>query len=206
MAGLTGRGRVDKRRAILEAAFAVFAREGYAQARVDVIAAEAGVAKATVYNHFGDKETLLRETFSALAESALARNMAAVERLDGRGELRETLVDVGLRLVRCYCDERSWAMRRLLAAEIGQFPDLLDIVQGQVSERVTEALADRLARLTLAGRLRAADPLLAAEHFFALLTGPVETRSRLGTRAVPDKELEDVAEAAVSTFLAAFAG
>src|SRR5688500_9283922 len=122
MAGLTGRGRVDKRRAILDAAFAVFAREGYAQAGVDVIAAEAGVAKATVYNHFGDKETLLRETFNALADSALARNMAAVERLNGRGDLRKTLEDVGLRMVRCHCDERSWAMRRLLAAEIGQFP------------------------------------------------------------------------------------
>lgn len=138
MAGLTGRGRVDKRRAILDAAFAVFAREGYAQAGVDVIAAEAGVAKATVYNHFGDKETLLRETFGALAESALAQNLAAVERLSGRGELRETLEDVGLRLARCYCDERSRAMRRLLAAEAGQFPELLDIVQGQVAERVRD--------------------------------------------------------------------
>jgi AcrR family transcriptional regulator len=96
-------------------------------------------------------------------------------------------------------------MRRLLAAEVGQFPDLLDIVQGQVAERVTEALADRLARLSLAGHLRAADPLLAAEHFFALLTGPVETRSRLGTRDVPDKELREVVRAAVQTFLAAFA-
>ncbi|MFF6008462.1 TetR/AcrR family transcriptional regulator, partial [Prauserella flavalba] len=41
------------------------AREGYPQARVDQIAAEAGVAKATVYNHFGDKENLFRETIAA---------------------------------------------------------------------------------------------------------------------------------------------
>ncbi|MFB4318995.1 TetR/AcrR family transcriptional regulator C-terminal domain-containing protein [Actinomadura sp. 21ATH] len=201
MAELTGRGRVDKRRAILDAAFAVFARDGYAQAGVDVIAAEAGVAKATVYNHFGDKETLLRATFGALAESALERNLAAVERLRESGE---ELEEVGFLLARCYCDERSRAMRRLLAAEAGRFPDLLDIVQGQVADRVAQALADRLARLSLAGRLRTPDPLLAAEQFLALLTGPAETRSRLGTRDVPDEELRDVAKAAARTFLAAF--
>jgi AcrR family transcriptional regulator len=202
----TSRGRIDKRQAILDAAFTVFAREGYAQAGVDVIAAEAGVAKATVYNHFGDKQTLLRQTFAALADRALAQNLAAVERITDRGgELRAMLEDVGFRLLQCYCDDRSWAMRRLLSAEINQFPELLDIVQGQVADRVTEALADRLARLSLAGRLRATDPLLAAEQLTALLAGPMDKRSRLGTQPVPDTELRNVASAAVHTFLQAFA-
>ncbi|MYW05227.1 TetR/AcrR family transcriptional regulator [Streptomyces sp. SID3343] len=201
------RGRIDKREAILDAAFTVFAREGYAQAGVDVIAAEAGVAKATVYNHFGDKETLLRRTFVAHAERASARNLAAVELLthSGDDDPRAVLEDVGLRLLHCYCDDRSWALRRLLAAELNKFPDLLDIVQGQVSDRVTEALADRLARLTLAGRLRLTDPLLAAEQFSALLVGPMDRRARLGTRTVPDAELRAAASAAVRTFLRAFA-
>ncbi|NYI03522.1 TetR/AcrR family transcriptional regulator [Allostreptomyces psammosilenae] len=200
------RGRIDKRWAILDAAFAVFAREGYAQAGVDAIAAEAGVAKATVYNHFGDKETLLRQAVTAHAERALAQNLAAVERLTDRGgELGAMLQDVGYHLLQCYCDERSWALRRLLAAELHQFPDLLDIVQGQVADRVTEALADRLARLALAGRLNTTDALLAAEQFSGLLVGPVEKRSRLGTRQLPDAELRDVVGAAVCTFLRAFA-
>src|SRR4051812_26715792 len=148
--GLTrGRGRIDKRRAILDASFAVFAREGYAQAGVDVIAAEAGVAKATVYNHFGDKESLLRQTVAALAERALAQNLAAVEQLTDPGggpdgepaeRLRTMLEDVGLRLAQCYCDERSWALRRLLSAELNQFPDLLDLVQVQASDRISAAL------------------------------------------------------------------
>ena len=199
------RGRIDKRQAILDAAFAVFAREGYAQAGVDVIAAEAGVAKATVYNHFGDKETLLRQAITAQADRALAKNMAALERLtDGGGEPRAMLEEVGHSLLRCYCDDRSWALRRLLAAELNQFPDLLDIVQGRAAERVAQALADRLARLTLAGRLRATDPARAAEQFSALLTGPMEARSRLGTREVTDAELRSVAAAAVHTFLLAF--
>jgi AcrR family transcriptional regulator len=199
------RGRIDKRQAILDAAFTVFAREGYAQAGMDVIAAEAGTAKATVYNHFHDKETLLRQAIAAEADRALAKNLAAVERLSEHGgELRTMLEDVGHRLLQCYCEDRSWAVRRLLSAEINQFPDLLDIVQGRAADRVTDALANRMARLTVAGQLRTTDPLLAAEQFSALLLGPMDKRSRLGTRHVPDSELRTVSRAAVHTFLQAF--
>jgi TetR/AcrR family transcriptional repressor of mexJK operon len=199
------RGRIDKRQAILDAAFAVFARAGYAQAGVDVIAAEAGVAKATVYNHFQDKESLLQQVINTEAERALAENLAAVERLTDHGaDLRTTLERVGQHLVRCYLDDRSWALRRLLAAEVNQFPDLLDAVQVRVADRVTEAIADRLARLAVAGQLQLTDPLLAAEHFAALLTGSLDRRARLGTRRVPDPELRTVTRAAVHTFLRAF--
>ncbi|MGW6741439.1 TetR/AcrR family transcriptional regulator [Streptomyces sp. NPDC055025] len=52
------RGRIDKRRAILDAAFTVFARRGYGQVCVKEIAEVAGVAEPTVYNHLNDKETL----------------------------------------------------------------------------------------------------------------------------------------------------
>ncbi|WP_342776361.1 TetR/AcrR family transcriptional regulator C-terminal domain-containing protein [Streptomyces armeniacus] len=44
----------------------------------------------------------------------------------------------------------------------------------------------------------------AAEQFLALLTGPMEQRSLLGTRAVPETELRAAAQAAVRTFLLAF--
>ncbi|KAA5826097.1 TetR/AcrR family transcriptional regulator [Saccharopolyspora hirsuta] len=201
----TARGRIDKRQAILGAAMQVFAREGYAQAGVEVIAAEAGVAKPTVYNHFGDKQTLFREAVAADADRALERNLAVVEQLRADGDLRPVLEEVGFRLLECYCDERSWVLRRLLHAELGRFPDLIDIVRGRAADRVTEALADRLARLVLAGRLRSCDPGEAAEQFTALLTGPMEARARFGTREVPDAELREVAASAVDTFLRAFA-
>ncbi|GAA3778183.1 TetR/AcrR family transcriptional regulator [Plantactinospora mayteni] len=202
---IAARGRIEKRQAIVDAAFAVFARAGYAQAGVDVIAAEAGVAKATVYSHFGDKENLLREAIAASADQALARNLATIETLtDHSDDIRASLERVGIRLLECYCDDRSWALRRLLSAEINQFPDLLDIIHTRAAERVTEALADRLARLTVAGHLHTPAPRLAAEQFFALLTGPMDTRARLGTRHVPNSERRAVARAAVHTFLQAF--
>ena len=199
------RGRIDKRQAILDAAFTVFARQGYANACVKEIAAEANVAKPTVYNHLNDKANLFRQAVQIAADEATAQNLAAVERLFAPGDdLHAALVSVAQALLLCYGSEQSLALRRLLYAEVARFPDLLDTVQGQGADRITEAMADRLARLTLSGRLNATDPVQAAEQFLALLTGPMETRSRYGTQQIPTAELNSMAEAAVATFLKAF--
>jgi hypothetical protein len=123
----------------------------------------------------------------------------------GDGDLPPTLQAVGLRLLECYCDDRAGGLRRLLAAETSQFPDLLDIIHARATDRVTEAMADRLARLTVAGKLDTPDPALAAEQFFALLTRAMERRTRLGTVRVPRTELRAMARAAVGTFPRAFA-
>ncbi|MCP2261323.1 transcriptional regulator, TetR family [Streptoalloteichus tenebrarius] len=202
----TPRGRIDKRNAILEAAFAVFARDGYAKASVDAIADAAGVAKPTVYNHFGGKEGLFRQAVSTTAERATARSLAVVHGLGSDvDDLAHALREVGYRLLLCYTSEEAWALRRLLHAEISRFPDVFDTVRGSGPDQFSEALADRLARLALAGRLRLEDPVRAAEQFVALLTGPVEGRSALGTRPVSDQELRDTVAAAVETFTRAFA-
>jgi AcrR family transcriptional regulator len=55
---------VDKRRAILDAAVRVFAREGFHSARVSDVADEAGVAYGLVYHYFDSKDQMLNELFS----------------------------------------------------------------------------------------------------------------------------------------------
>ncbi|PPJ22611.1 TetR family transcriptional regulator [Nocardia nova] len=199
------RGRIDKRRAILEAAFVVFARRGYALACVQEIAEEAGVAKPTIYNHLDDKETLFRHALTAVADEVLAENLSVVERLRNPGaDVRTTLEDVAYRLIRACCTERSRSLRWLTYAQVAQFPDLIDIVMSRTSFQLADALADRIARLSLSGRLRGCDPAVAAEQFLVLITGPMEGRSRLGTRKVSAAEMRAVAAAAVDTFWCAY--
>ncbi|MGW5377964.1 TetR/AcrR family transcriptional regulator [Nocardia sp. NPDC003999] len=199
------RGRIDKRQAILDAAFAVFARRGYAQACVQEIAEAAGVAKPTIYNHLNDKETLFRHTLAAAGDAVLAENLAVVDRLRNPGpDLRATLEDLAYRLIRVCCSERSRSLRWLTYGQVAQFPDLIDIVVSRTSDQLADALADRLARLSLSGRLRACDPATAAEQFLALITGPMEGRSRLGTRKVSTTEMRAVATTGVDTFLRAY--
>jgi len=54
----------DKRRAILDAAITVFARQGFHSARVSDVAAEAGVAYGLVYHYFDSKDQMLNELFT----------------------------------------------------------------------------------------------------------------------------------------------
>jgi AcrR family transcriptional regulator len=72
---LRQRLREETRAAILAAAEEVFAGRGLHRARMESIAARAGVAVGTLYNHFQDREALL----SALVRS---RRQALLDRVD----------------------------------------------------------------------------------------------------------------------------
>lgn len=63
---------VDKRRAILDAAIRVFARQGYHATRVSDIADEAGVAYGLVYHYFRSKEAVMNELFGERWQLLLA--------------------------------------------------------------------------------------------------------------------------------------
>ncbi|WP_331748885.1 TetR/AcrR family transcriptional regulator [Streptomyces chartreusis] len=200
------RARLDRRQAILEGAFTVFARQGYAQSCMQDIADEAGVAKPTMYNYFSDKATLFQEALQVVARSTLNDRLAVLEPLVDPGEdLRAVLESTGHELVRLHCDDRSWALRRLLLSEITRLPGLLDIIRETGTQRLQQALAGALARLMVAGRLRSTDPGQAAEQFIALLTGPLEARCLMATRRIDDTEVQDMVRAAVRTFLRAMA-
>ncbi|WP_194834273.1 TetR/AcrR family transcriptional regulator [Nocardia sp. XZ_19_369] len=201
----TARGRIDKRQAILDVAFTVFARRGYDKTCVQEIADEAGVAKPTVYNHLTDKQTLFRHAVLAAADAVAAETLTVIERLRNPGDdLPAALIDMAGDLLRVCSSERALALRALTYAQLAAFPELTDVVLERTSQRIAEALTDRLARLTLSGGLRTTDPAQAAEQLLALLTAPLEARSKLGTRAVPDAELRRIAEAAIHTFLSAY--
>jgi len=67
----------DKRAAILAAAYKVLEARGYASATVDQIAAEAHVAKGSVYNYFHSKQDIFMDLFT----EQLASDEADFDRL-----------------------------------------------------------------------------------------------------------------------------
>jgi TetR/AcrR family transcriptional regulator, fatty acid metabolism regulator protein len=80
----------DKRRAILDAAITVFARQGFHSSRVSDVAAEAGVAYGLVYHYFDSKDQMLNELFSErwallveASQEIRASDLAPRERLAG---------------------------------------------------------------------------------------------------------------------------
>src|SRR5262249_35880068 len=79
-----------RRRTILEAALSEFAERGFAAARLDDVAARAGVAKGTLYLYFEHKEALFEELIRSavspvidqFSKIAAAPDLSPIEALD----------------------------------------------------------------------------------------------------------------------------
>ncbi len=67
------------RRALLDAAEAMFGSRGWARTRIEDIAAMAGVSAATAYNHFPSKHSLIGYVFAPLVRPLLVQAQRAVE-------------------------------------------------------------------------------------------------------------------------------
>lgn len=75
----------DRRRQLLDAASRLFVREGYSGITMVALAAEAGVSRRLVYDHFPDLASLYEAFFDDRATRYLAALDAAVDRADGDG-------------------------------------------------------------------------------------------------------------------------
>jgi TetR/AcrR family transcriptional regulator, mexJK operon transcriptional repressor len=193
---------------IVEAATTHFLERGYLAANVDEIAAQAGVAKRTIYNIFGGKEELFRAVLAEVVATAerFAREVVGPVGTgdDVAGELR----DVGTRLAQVVvAGGRIVALRRLLIGEVGRFPALAADYYERAPGRVMAALADALERYAERGLLDVDDPSLAAEHLAFLVMGASLDRALFAPAdAPPDPDLVEArAIAGVEVFLRAYA-
>ena len=194
--------RAPKHDAILDAAKRVFLREGYS-ASMDLVAAEAGVSKQTVYNHFGSKEGLFR----AIVDHASGELLDALGDGDARADPAATLEAVARRFLSMLLAPSHLALHRMLVAEAPRFPDLArEIYLGGPAHAARE-LAHYLAQESRKGTLAVADPALAAEQFFGALCGHLHLRALLSPRDAPgEAEIERAITHAVRSFLRAHAG
>lgn len=197
--------RVTRSRSlILEAAAEVFLELGYQGATVAQVAERAGVVKRTVYNLFGDKETLFRATI--LRSISIAERFSADLSTDLRAvaEPLAELPAIGVRLAEAVLGTRVLPLRRLLVMESSRFPDLVAQYRDRAPEAVMRALADLFGDLADRGLLRLSDRALAAEHFAFLVMGADLDRGMFFPGSAPSK-IRERAVAGAEAFLNAYA-
>ncbi|TCO24756.1 TetR family transcriptional regulator [Kribbella steppae] len=198
--------RAGKRQEVLAGALTVFARDGYARASIDVIAAAAGVSTRTLYNHFGDKAGLFRAVIQESTTKVAAAQLAIIEaQLTEVTDLEADLVAFGIAWRTPMPDyaEHS-ALVRQVNAEAGHIPqEAIDAWQEAGPIAVRRALADRLAAFAADGLLRIDDPMRAALHFSLLISGA--NPSYRGGSMTPD-EIKDAITTGVHAFLHGYAG
>jgi AcrR family transcriptional regulator len=194
-----------KRQMILDTAAQVFCREGYGGANIDLIAAEAGVSRQTVYNHHGDKDSLFRAVVREVTERVNRRIFATLATFpDQPRDLEKDLTAFAVRFnANCIYDRDGKFLRRLVETEGERYPELFAEWREQGPGKTWAALAARFARLALAGHLDIDDPDLVARQFLALVNADFKVATLLGEMP-GEAELQRSAANAVSMFLRAY--
>lgn len=187
-----------KRQAVIDAAERVFLSQGYAQASMDGIAADAGVSKRTVYNHFAGK----RELFQAVV-SRLYAGLNEAERgglpADQRPE--EVLPRFAREVLAHLRRPEILGLLRLIIAELPRFPELgLDFHTAGKGPAVA-LLENYIAAQRAMGRLKVDDAWLASAQFLGSIKEGVFWPALLG---LPVAEDDRVIAAAVDAFLKAY--
>jgi AcrR family transcriptional regulator len=201
--------RPDKRQAVVDAALAVFARDGFARASMDGIAAHAGVSVRTIYNHFPDKATLFHAVMTTSSARVAAAQIAALHEhlgADGpagaTGDLEADLVAFALAWVAPMPDFADHVtLVRQIEADARHIPrEALEAWQDAGPRRVRGEVARRLRAFADAGLLDVDDADLAAHHL-ALLLNPAHRGTDVPPGGRPPRERRRLVEAGVRTFL-----
>nr|WP_042191358.1 TetR/AcrR family transcriptional regulator [Kibdelosporangium sp. MJ126-NF4]CEL20026.1 Transcriptional regulator, TetR family [Kibdelosporangium sp. MJ126-NF4]CTQ97249.1 Transcriptional regulator, TetR family [Kibdelosporangium sp. MJ126-NF4] len=200
-------GRPEKRRAITEAARKVFGREGYSRASVDMIAAEAGVSKRTIYNHFADKEQLFQTVALEGADEVTAAIAHIMDRhLRKIVDLEQDLIDFSMdRIAAVAAFPDHFALVRTIEAEVLRIPP--QILKAWIDAGPQTAhlrLAPYLRRIADRGLLEIDDAERAAAHLTLLTITAVNHQTFYGALPLSHEEITGIAVSGVRTFLRSY--
>lgn len=192
-----------KRNQILEGAAAVFREAGYERTSVDAIAARAGVSKATIYNHFHDKEALFVATVEQENQGVRERFLSLLEH--PTGDIEADLRKIGEQLLRLTGSPASVMRFRIIVAEAGRFPQVCQSLYDCGIVAGHTRMSAFLARATQLGLLAADDLDEAAIAFTSLCVDNALRLLHLGIVTELTEELiEREVTRAVRTFLRAY--
>src|SRR4051812_43990632 len=188
-----------QRRRLFAAAAAVFARSGFADATAEGIAREAGMSKATFYEHFDNKEDCIVALFDAAVAVLLGAMRAAGVEHAGQppGDRVNATVRALLQALADYPNEAQ----TLLVEIVGAGPRAMarrDAALDEVARYIDEVNREDVAR-------GIAPRLISQDDAFAIVGAVVELASRqIRTGRPADiRELEPVVERLVLGLVAA---
>jgi len=188
---------------ILDVARDCFLAEGYAATSMSTIAARLGGSKGTLYNYFKNKEDL----FAAMMQRECGELQAMLfDSIPEAAEGEARLVHLARAFLERLMSPTKMAIHRLVIGEGGRFPEIGRIFYESGPSVVLDRIAGYLQQLMDEGRLRRADPLMAAQQFKDLAISGVYWPAMWGAVGeLTEQEIEEQVARAVDTFLRAYA-
>ena len=156
---------------ILDAALSVFAEKGFAAARMEDIAARAGVTKGTIYLYFPSKE----EVFKSLARQHVGATLAdAMAQAKGyQGTVREFLAMM-MAIIAEKIERAHFAvLPKIIIGESGNFPELARFWREEVIDKAIGMMSGLITRGIKRGEIRALPIDVPVEYVARLCVAPV---------------------------------
>lgn len=189
-AGRPTAAELERRKAkIMEVATDLFVHHGYAATSLVDIAKGAGVATRTLYQHFGDKETLFRDVIFARETGAVIP--APV--LENGETLMAALMKTAGYMHTYSLRPRPIDLMRLMIAESKRFPELIRGVATGAFARFRRNIARMFESLARAKLIPESDYDRLAELFSDLILGsaPVMTYAEWITARTSEPDIEE---------------
>jgi AcrR family transcriptional regulator len=187
----------ERRRVLIDAALALFARKGFRGTTTKEIAEAAGCSEATIFKYFASKDELysaILETKASIEET-LAKAADAARRKDDVGVFRA----VGLEaLVRT---EQDPSLMRLLLFSALERHDLSHRFFESQVRRLHEFLGDYIAQRMADGVFRVVNPLLAARGFVGMIVHYLLIHEIFGVKRPAGVLAEEVVDTFVMLFV-----
>ena len=131
----------EKTEAILKGAMEEFLAHGYAATSMDRVAKAAGVSKATVYSHFGDKEGLFNALIQALAKEKFQTMMGLQESQSLEKDPKLFLQQLATQMLKNGTEDRTFQnFIRIIIGESGRFPELAKAYVNNLAKPAIEIL------------------------------------------------------------------
>ncbi len=130
-----------KTETILKGAIQEFLKHGYAATSMDKIAKAAAVSKATVYSHFGDKESLFNAVMQDLSKDKFQTVMGLHESQSLEQDPKRVLSGIATRMLENAKSDRAFQdFIRIIIGESGRFPELAKAYVNNLAKPAIETL------------------------------------------------------------------
>ena len=189
-------GRRDE---YLDAAMRRFTEHGYVGTSIDMLVADVGGSKATLYRYFPTKEDLVKGLIERVGATVGA---AMADPAQSSSSLEDELAAIGRSACRGVWSESAAAVLRLTLGEHNRFPELARTVWEAGPARTYASFHAFVAERERRGELQVDDPQVAAEQFLGGLVGHQQLKIAFGMTAPPtERELEARVAEAVRWFV-----
>ena len=191
-----------KRKELIKFATEMFLEMGYEKASMNNLVKRSGSSKSTIYKHFRSRQAL----FIAVIDEELRDHLAPIENLDLAAlSIEEGLKLIGKTGIKVITSKDHVNLCRIIYAEAERIPYVGKIYYEHGPKRGMGGVAKYLSTMVERGRIRCADPSLAAEYYWGMilhkpmLDGYCAIKGPLTTR-----EQKNYVDKAVDSFISSF--